>query len=138
MWPEFSRHHVNTHLNAEMEDVRSVIRLGLSLRAQKKIRVRQPLSRITISREFDEMASEIIRDELNIHEIVTTSPDTIARSIIKVDARLLGPKFGKEIQSIIQSGKQGIFESLEDGRVVVAGHILEIGEFTNAYEPYVQ
>ena len=84
---------MNVHLNSEMEDVRSVIRLGLSLRAQKKIRVRQPLSRVTISREFDEMASEIIREELNIHELVTTMPDTIAREILKVDARLLGPKF---------------------------------------------
>lgn len=109
-WPAFDRHRVSLELNSQIEAVRRIIRLGLSLRAQKKIRVRQPLSLVQVSRDLDILAQEVIKEELNVKVLEVIDPKMIAREILKVDARKLGPKFGKSIQEIIQAGKRGEFE----------------------------
>lgn len=109
-WPAFDRHRVSLSLNSQMSSVRRVIRLGLSLRAHKKIRVRQPLALLQVSHDFDLLSREIIMDELNVKSLEMIDPKVMAQEIVKIDARKLGPKFGKSIQEMIQAGKRGEFE----------------------------
>jgi len=77
---------VDDKLNNKMEKVRDIISLGLQLRSQAKIKVRQPLSKIqvlvqtikegqSLGDEFDSM----IEEELNIKEVemIYQNPDYI-------------------------------------------------------------
>jgi len=68
-WPVAG--HVNQLVIDEMTALRGYVNEGLSLRAQGKMKVRQPLASITVPRlgEFVDYA-EILRDELNVKEVI--------------------------------------------------------------------
>lgn len=118
-----------------MEVCEHIVSLGLALRSRKNIRVRQPLSMITITQELDEYYQAIIRDELNIKEIKFENPEKLAKKICKPDARKIGPKYGKDVQKVIMEAKNGNFIEKENGIIDVGGFILEAGEYTMEYLP---
>jgi isoleucyl-tRNA synthetase len=75
-WPEtLSLTEAETVAIAEMERVRAVIELGLSLRAGAKIKIRQPLALLAVDQEFGEAYQEIICDELNVKQVVASKTD---------------------------------------------------------------
>jgi isoleucyl-tRNA synthetase len=69
-WPDTG--HVNGIVLKEMADVRRIITIGLSVRAQAGIRVRQPLPKITLHQRYKDLPEhmlEIIREELNVKQV---------------------------------------------------------------------
>ncbi|EKD58654.1 MAG: hypothetical protein ACD_56C00077G0005 [uncultured bacterium] len=68
--PTGDRHHVDELLNDEMRRVREIVTEGLQLRAQAKIKVRQPLSKVTLKGVFQDELIEIIKEELNVKKVV--------------------------------------------------------------------
>jgi isoleucyl-tRNA synthetase len=82
---------------------------------------------------------DIIAEELNVKkvELVQRSDDTAEAfgviSKVVVNARALGPRLGKDVQSVIQATKAGDYE-ITPGGVVVAGHTLGEGEYELALE----
>ncbi|MCK4918172.1 MAG: class I tRNA ligase family protein [Candidatus Pacebacteria bacterium] len=68
-WVE--RGEVNEELIEEMEVVRTIISLGLEIRAKEGVKVRQPLQKLKVKneklKEKDELG-ELIKDELNVKE----------------------------------------------------------------------
>lgn len=134
-FPEFTRAHMFDSLEADMKKARDIIALGLALRGQKKIRVRQPLSSITIGEPLDAYFQEIIREELNVKEVKIEDMSHVARTICKPNAKLIGPRFGKAVQDVIVQAKSGNFQELADGRIQVGEYTLEAGEYEIAYEP---
>ena len=112
-----------------------IVSLGLALRSRKNIRVRQPLSSITITHELSEYYKNIIRDELNVKEVKFENPEKLAKKICKPDARKIGPKYGKDVQKVITEAKNGNFTEKENGIIDVGGFILEVGEYTMEYLP---
>jgi isoleucyl-tRNA synthetase len=62
--------HVNELVATDMEEVREYVNQGLSLRAQNKLKVRQPLASVTVPRlgEFVNF-EEILKDELNVKKV---------------------------------------------------------------------
>ena len=112
-----SRHLIDNELNRDMEICEHIVSLGLALRSQKNIRVRQPLGFVTITQELSEYYQEIIRDELNVKEVRFEEPERLAKKICKPDARKIWPKYGKDVQIIIQQAKAGNFVEWEDGRI---------------------
>jgi isoleucyl-tRNA synthetase len=82
---------------------------------------------------------DIIADELNVKsvECVQRTDDTnetfgVASRVV-VNARALGPRIGKDVQSVIAATKSGDYEVTPDG-VVAAGHTLVDGEYELALE----
>lgn len=65
-WPELG--HINELLLSDMQRARGYITEGLSLRAQARIKVRQPLAQFTTP-ELPELYREIISDELNVKKV---------------------------------------------------------------------
>lgn len=130
-WPEFDEKKIDIELNREVDLVQKIVELGHSLRAKLKIKVRQPLARVSVaipesfSEEMLMAQKEVIMEELNVKELEFLSD---AAGVIEVsvtaNARALGPKYGKEVQNIIKATKSGDFEVLEDGRVKVLGYEL--------------
>ena len=54
-----------------MEEVRRVVSLALEARARANIKVRQPLARLKIKKAIHDELLELIKDEVNVKEIVT-------------------------------------------------------------------
>jgi len=144
-FPECTTKNISDSLEADMQRVREIITLGLALRGQKKIRVRQPLASITIGENLSEYFQEIIREELNVKEVKIEDMSHVARKICKPNAKLIGPRFGKAVQDVIVQAKSGNFQELADGRIQIytpdkgggeaGGFILEEREYEIAYEP---
>ncbi|EKE20100.1 MAG: hypothetical protein ACD_8C00056G0025 [uncultured bacterium] len=68
--PTGDHKHIDELLNDQMRMVREVVSDGLQLRAKAKIKVRQPLLSVTIKESLEDELLEIIKDELNIKEVL--------------------------------------------------------------------
>jgi isoleucyl-tRNA synthetase len=61
---------IDEKLNEEMANVRNIISEGLQMRAQAKIKVRQPLKGVSIKYQVSgEEMRDIIKEELNLKEV---------------------------------------------------------------------
>jgi isoleucyl-tRNA synthetase len=82
--PTGDRHHVDEFLNDEMRRVREIVTEGLQFRAQAKVKVRQPLSSVTIKGVFQEELIEIIKEELNVKEVLIDA-EQIEKAVLDVN-----------------------------------------------------
>lgn len=125
-WPVADNGLVNEKLNGEIGLVRTVVSLGLRLRGMKKVKVRQPLSKVEIVLSDSQKATvsayaDIIQEELNVKDIVfVQDANTLARVVARPNGKLIGPQFGGDVQKIISAAKEGKFRE-EDGNVIVEG-----------------
>ena len=55
----------------QMQETRQIVSLGLEARMKSGIKVRQPLAKLTICIKLTESFQELIRDEVNVKEIVS-------------------------------------------------------------------
>jgi isoleucyl-tRNA synthetase len=90
-------------LEQAMAIARETVRLGLAARGQAKIKVRQPLREAIVvatgrERSAIERLSDIVRDELNVHEVrFVSDAHDLGRFEVKANYRSLGPLFGREM-----------------------------------------
>ncbi len=121
--------------------LRTLVTLGLSLRSEKKIKVRQPLEKATFvlppawPEDFltDEDLS-LLREELNVkHVEIRSDAAGIAHPIVQVDARKVGPRLGGRVQEIIAAGKRGEFTEEKNGSILIGEERLSPDEATIVY-----
>lgn len=128
-WPETESALIDPKLSQEIALVRSIISTGLALRSREKIRVRQPLRRLNLVLDHPldiNKYGDLIKEELNVKEInLLKDASQIAERVGKVNAKLLGPRFGKDVQRIIVAAKKGEFALQSDGTIKVAEFLLE-------------
>lgn len=138
-WPNFEDNKIDLNLNSDTALIRLIVTLGHAVRASSQIKVRQPLARLEIALpdHIDKNVvleqRDLILDELNVKELelLNDTAGVVERNVV-VNARLLGPKYGSEVQKIINMVKNGEFEVCEDGSVkvgdfVLSGEEVEIG-----------
>ncbi|MFP6661230.1 MAG: isoleucine--tRNA ligase [Myxococcota bacterium] len=132
-WPESEDFALDTALVESMDRARDVCSVALSLRAAHDIRVRQPLAELLIAgANLDGLSAHaaLIADEVNVKAIrFSDEIDAYATFELKVNARAVGPRLGGETKAVIAASKRGEWEAAGNGRVRVAGHILEASEF---------
>ncbi|MEK7681083.1 MAG: class I tRNA ligase family protein [Patescibacteria group bacterium] len=68
-WPEVNKKLFNDDVLRDMILARKIVEMGLALRAEKGIKVRQPLSELLISEELGKDYLELIADELNVKKV---------------------------------------------------------------------
>jgi isoleucyl-tRNA synthetase len=115
-------------LESEMEDVRTLVTLGRAAREEAGIRVRQPLSGIQAAipgrRGLSEAMEEILREELNVREVVFPAADAdIIRLSAKPEFGRLGPRFGDRtpaVARLIGNLAPSALQELRDGAIVTA------------------
>lgn len=83
--------------------------------------------------------ADIIKEEVNVKEVVPFAKDISITKIFKPLGSKLSEKFGKDTGKIIQYGKQGNLEELDDGRVRIfddakGERFLEKDKYEIAYE----
>ncbi len=136
-WPEAEEFPRDAELVRDMDAIREAASVALSLRKAAGLRVRLPLSELTIAVEqADSLASysDLIADELNVKKIsVVEASEDVAKQFglsknLSVNARALGPRLGKAVQEVIQAAKAGNWKQI-DGNVMVGDTLLLEGEF---------
>ncbi len=127
---------IDENLSAKISAIREIVSLSAGIRARGKIKLRQPLGKLSFSVtnkiEFTDQDLQIIKEEANVKNIEILSEKEVsdfAKKIIKVDARKVGKKFGKKVQELIIAGKNGEFEILADGNIKIKDEILAPGEY---------
>ena len=129
-WPDAAEFPADDDLVAAMDEVRAVTSSALALRKQAKLRVRLPLTRLTVVSANPERLRAfegILRDELNVksvafEQLTDASGEAYGVSrALQVNARAAGPRLGKNVQAIIKASKSG--DWTEQGGVVTAGGI---------------
>lgn len=133
-FPIYNKNLIDLELNETTDKVQKIINLWLAWRANQKIRVRQPLQSITITQSFEKYYNEIIKEELNVKEVLVVDGSSLAKRICKPNWRNIWPKFGKDVKFIMSEAKAGNFTELPNGNVKVWDFKLEIGDFELVYE----
>ena len=108
-FPDYDLQLVDKNLENKIRLSQKICSLALSLRKRKKIKVRQPLPKILIPfKNQDEKKSlieisEFIKSEINVKEIelISDSSEILVKKA-KPNFKVLGPKYGKDIQEIVQ------------------------------------
>jgi isoleucyl-tRNA synthetase len=136
-WPEASNLKYDAELVRSMDQVRIVSSVALSLRKTNSLRVRLPLSKLTVvtpGAKGLEGFSAIIAEELNVKEVelvelaVESTKDFGVEQQLSVNSRALGPRLGKQVQEIIGAAKSGNWEQVQ-GKILVNSVELFEGEY---------
>lgn len=140
-WPTPNASQIKPELDEEIGLARRVVNLGHAIRAGKKIRVRQPLATVTIglpksvNPEVVLLQKDVILEELNVKNLeILKDAGQVAEYVAVPNSKLLGPKYGKDVQKIIQEAKAGNFEVQEDHSIKVAGFTLLPEEIELAFK----
>jgi isoleucyl-tRNA synthetase len=140
-WPEVDKKRLNADLNEVTNTIREIVSLGHTIRGQQKIKVRQPLALVEVAIADAKLKArisnqtEVILEELNIKELnLATDLGDKVKPVLKINAKLIGPKFGKEVQTIINEAKAGNFQILESGQAQIIDFLIEPEEFELAFE----
>ncbi|AKK11449.1 isoleucine--tRNA ligase [Corynebacterium uterequi] len=120
-------------LVAAMDAVRAVCSSASSVRKSNKLRNRLPLPSLTValpnSARLADFAA-VIGDEVNVKNVVLTDDvDSVGRFEVVVNAKVAGPRLGRDVQTVIRAVKSGDY-TREGDTVVAGGIVLNPGEFT--------
>nr|WP_139005439.1 isoleucine--tRNA ligase [Arthrobacter crystallopoietes] len=139
-WPDAAMFPAKEDLVTRMESTRIICSAGSSLRKAANLRVRLPLSELTVvAAGAEELAGgyeDIIKDELNIKSVRlidagTASPEEFGiEQKLVVNARAAGPRLGKDVQTAIKASKSGDWSVDDAGTVTAGGLELQPQEYT--------
>ncbi|WP_067699142.1 isoleucine--tRNA ligase [Nocardia jejuensis] len=133
-WPAASDLPADPELVSSMDEVRTVCSTVLSLRKAQNLRVRLPLSEVTVAASDAERLAafaDLIADEVNVKKVdLTTDVASHGRFELVVNARAAGPRLGKQVQTVIKAVKAGEWSESADGTVTAAGIALLPEEYT--------
>ncbi|HEY0697765.1 MAG TPA: isoleucine--tRNA ligase [Micromonospora sp.] len=131
-WPDADAFPADHELVAAMDATRDVCSAALSLRKAKGLRVRLPLSTLTVASPAAETLrpfAGLVADEVNVRSVVFTEDVAgYCQQVLTVVPRALGPRVGKQVQQVIKAVKAGDWQ-LVDGAPVAAGVTLAEGEY---------
>lgn len=136
-WPSADEFAAEPELVAAMDELRQITSQSLALRKAQGLRVRLPLSRLTVVSQHAKALkpfSEILRDELNVKTIELQQLESTSAEqhgivhTLSVNARAAGPRLGKNVQTVIRAAKSGDWREV-DGTVIAGEIALEPGEY---------
>ncbi|MDA2890890.1 isoleucine--tRNA ligase [Mycolicibacterium sp. BiH015] len=137
-WPDAESLPADPQLVADMDLVREVASTGSSLRKAKKLRVRLPLLKLTVALDKSvdpgrlEPYRDLIADELNVKAVeLTDDIATHGRFELTVNARVAGPRIGKDVQAAIKAVKAGEAVVNSDGTLTAGPAVLQPEEYSS-------
>ena len=116
-WPQADAFPVDPALVARMDRLREITSTALALRKEAGLRVRLPLSKLTVvaadAADLADLGTAILADELNVKQVEFVVEDASSaarygvRERLSVNARALGPRIGRQVQAVIAAAKAG-------------------------------
>jgi isoleucyl-tRNA synthetase len=138
-WPAADSLPADEALVSAMDQVREICSATSSLRKAGSLRNRLPLSTLHVVVAEPELLKGfegIIADEVNVKEVQLLAADSAEAASygvsqrLTVNARVAGPRLGKDVQAAIRGSKSGDWSVDADGVVTSGGLVLEEGEYT--------
>jgi isoleucyl-tRNA synthetase len=134
-WPEAGVVPADPDLAADMDLVREVASAASSLRKAKKLRVRLPLPKLTVAVDNPQRLApfaDLLADELNVKAVeLTDDIDTYGRFELTVNAKVAGPRLGKDVQAAIKAVKAGEAVVNADGTLTAGPAVLRPEEYSS-------
>jgi isoleucyl-tRNA synthetase len=128
-YPLESEARAEQQLLAAMQATRSAVTLGQRVRAERKLKVRQPLAEAIVAvasaeeRARIERFADAVREELNVHKVTfTEEPQKYVTFELVPNFRALGPKLGKDVPLVKQLLAKASGSDL-NAQLEAAGHI---------------
>src|SRR5699024_6608064 len=117
-----------------MDTTRAVASAASSVRKSNKLRNRLPLPALTVavadSAQLDPF-KDILRDEVNVKEVLLTDDvDSVGTFEVVCNAKVAGPRLGKDVQRAIKNLKAGNYTREGDDVVVDGAITLSPEEYT--------
>lgn len=85
-FPSVNKEFLNEELLSNMSKVRDICSIGLNIRDEKKLKVRQPLSKVYIPLEEKDMM-EIVKGELNVKDVIYSEKKVEGEGIESQEAK---------------------------------------------------
>jgi isoleucyl-tRNA synthetase len=137
-WPDASDLPQDDALVDAMDRAREICSVASGLRKAAGLRNRLPLEKLTVV-TIDAAALEafgaVMADEVNVRGVLlvelgaATESDFGISKKLTVNARVAGPRLGKDVQLAIRGSKKGDWSVSEDGTVTAGGLALVEGEY---------
>lgn len=142
-WPDADAFPIAEELVTAMDELRQITSQALALRKARGLRVRLPLAKlkvVTAHKDALKPFRAILAEELNVKKVklkrLKDGADGTQSSAEKygitqtltVNARVAGPRLGREVQQVIRAAKAGEWTT-QDGVVVAGGVALEAQEY---------
>lgn len=138
-FPTITNIDIDEDLVNEMDLVKEICSVALFLRDKKNLRVRLPLNEVKIIGKDVaniEKYKNIIADEINVKNVVFKEDiSDLATFVVEVDLKKLGAKYGEKLKDIIKDVKENKWKDLNDGKIEIAGNVLEKDEYTIKLKP---
>ncbi len=133
-FPVAETSYIDRELEDNMENVLDAVVMGRACRNEASIKNRQPISRMYIKAEYtlDSFYTDIIKDELNVKEVVFADDVREFTSYsFKPQLRTVGPRYGRQLEAIQKKlasldGNKAMDELKENGRLVFDADGMEI------------
>jgi isoleucyl-tRNA synthetase len=112
----------------QVERVREVCSAVLSVRKTHELKVRQPLGRlVVVDTDVSQLEpfAELIKNEVNVKQLELLEYSEQAAhqhgvyTQLEVNARVAGPRLGRQVQAVIKAAKAGAWEQRDDGGITV-------------------
>ena len=139
-WPDAQALPADADLVASMDLAREVCSAALGIREKHRLRVRLPLPSLTVAGagadllDADHVA--LIENEVNVKEVRASDElERFATFELKLNARALGPRFGKRMKTLLAAARAGDWRDAGQGRVNVAGEVLDADGFELLLKP---
>jgi len=128
-WPSVDRGMIDDELMAEMDLAMEASSLGRAARSRSGVKLRQPLSEAVVVADGDSLerlgrVSELVREELNVKELVLTKDrsrlqDLVVRPIPRLMGRKHGRLFPKVAEALKGLGRRQAEKLASGGSVTV-------------------
>src|SRR5690606_24644494 len=106
-YPTADARLIDSALEARMRVARDVVALGRKLREEHRIRVRQPLRRLTVVHRDPELramalaSQALVADELNVKALAAEADESsFTRVTVKPNFKTLGKRCGPKLKQI--------------------------------------
>ena len=133
-WPDASVLPADVDLVAAMDRTRDACSTALGLRESHKLRIRLPLASLTVAgANSQDLApfTGLIRDEVNVKDVrLTDDVGEFGSFQLQVNAKVMGPKLGGAMKTVMAAARGGDWEKNEDGSVRVGDSTLQEGEYS--------
>ncbi|MBT3232663.1 MAG: isoleucine--tRNA ligase [Calditrichaeota bacterium] len=135
-WPEERTEMRSKPLEEDMDLTRRISSIGRALRNEAGIRVRQPMKEVVVSgvsEEFAQQYGDLINDELNVKSFrVESNPKALFSYSAKGDFKTLGPRFGKNVKTIIQAiqnlSAEDLDQLVKNGKFMLDDETIELAD----------
>ncbi len=140
LYPESDSQFKDQRLEDEMDVILRSVNMGRALRSKYQIKVRQPLSSITLLTKNKAVRgvlgamSDLIIDELNVKEVkIAENEEDLVHLVAKPNLKILGPRLGKNLNMIrpqIEALTPTAIVKIQNGEKValdLEGGVFEIG-----------